>query len=363
MNHSKDSAQFEARSSNCLRSRRTFLTGLAAVGASAFLSGGKSSAQAPGSNARRLDFHHHFASPRWLAKVTEEKAQGYQTWDGYSAATDLEAMDKAEVATAFISCTEPGVWFGDLQEARTLARDMNEYGARMVSDHKGRFALLAILPLPDIDASLREIEYAFDTLKADGVGLLTSYGNHWLGDPQFASVFDELNRRKAVVYSHPTDAPCCRNLLPNVNPTVVEYNTDTSRTIVSLIASGTATRTPGISYIFSHAGGTMPYLVERFGVGGPDKIADILAGTPEPNSKLYHLRRFYYDTAQSTNPIQMQALKAFAGASQIVFGADFPWSTIVNHVQGLQKCGFTPQQLRGIDRENALRFLPAKYKT
>jgi len=107
----------------------------------------------------------------------------------------------------------------------------------------------------------------------------------------------------------------------------------------------------------------MPYLVERFGVGGPDNLAEILARTPEPNSRLYHLRRFYYDTAQSTNPIQMQALKMFAGSSQIVFGADYPFSNIYGHVQGLQKCGFPAQELRSIDRENGLRFLPARFKT
>ena len=107
----------------------------------------------------------------------------------------------------------------------------------------------------------------------------------------------------------------------------------------------------------------MPYLVERFGIGGPDTTADLLAGIPAKNSKLYHLRRFYYDTAQSTNPIQMQALKAMAGASQIVFGTDFPFSNIVNHVVGLQKCGFNEEELQGIDRRNGLRFLPAKYKT
>lgn len=143
---------------------------------------------------------------------------------------------------------------------------------------------------------------------------------------------------------------------------MVEYNTDTTRTIVSIITSGSATRTPDITYIFSHAGGTMPYLVERFGVGRPDTIADVLARPAEPNSKLFHLRRFYYDTAQSTNAIQMQALKAFAGAGQIVFGADFPFSNILNHVQGLQKCGFSAQELRGIDRENGLKFLPAKFR-
>ena len=106
----------------------------------------------------------------------------------------------------------------------------------------------------------------------------------------------------------------------------------------------------------------MPYLIQRMGVGNAETIADVLASTPEPNSRLFHLRRFYYDVAQSTNPVQMQALKTVVGASQIVFGADFPYSTIVNHVRGLQKCGFSEQELRGIDRENAFRFLP-KYRS
>ena len=112
---------------------------------------------------------------------------------------------------------------------------MNEYGARMVADYKGRFGLFAVLPLPDIDASLREIEYAFDTLKADGVGLLTSYGNMWLGDVRLRPVFDELNRRGAVVYTHPTDAPCCHSLA-NASPATLEWFTDTARSIMSLIA-------------------------------------------------------------------------------------------------------------------------------
>src|SRR5437870_3985313 len=110
---------------------------------------------------------------------------------------------------------------------------------RTVGDYKGRFGLFAVLPLPDIDASLREIAYAFDTLKADGVGLLTSYGNIWLGDPALQPVFDELNRRNAIVYTHPTDASCCHNL-GGQNPGTLEWFTDTSRTILSLVAEGPA---------------------------------------------------------------------------------------------------------------------------
>ena len=120
-----------------------------------------------------------------------------------------------------------------------------------------------------------------------------------------------------------------------------------------------ATRYANIKFVWSHAGGTLIGLMNRF-LGNQVSAAN-LAQTPPANSRLYHLRRFYYDTAQSTNPLQMQALKGLVGASQIVFGADFPYTTIVNHVEGLQTCGFTAEELRGIDRNNALRILP-KYK-
>jgi predicted TIM-barrel fold metal-dependent hydrolase len=257
-----------------------------------------------------------------------------------------------------MSCTTPGIWFGDPDETKMLAREMNEVGAKIVSDHRTRFGLFALVPLPMIDPSLKEIEYAFDTLKADGVGLVSSYGNHWLGDPMFRPVMDELNRRRAVVYVHPTDAPCCQELFPDAQPGAVEYNTDTARTIFSLLYNGSATRYNNIRFIFSHGGGTMPSLVERFGVGRPDTINQALRATPEPNSRLYHLRRFYYDTAQSTNIVQMTALKTVAGAQQIVYGTDYPFGSFAQHTAGLKECGFTPNELEGVFRRNALRLFP-----
>ena len=293
---------------------------------------------------------------------------GFTTWFAldrlkvYTPAKDIEDMDRDGVAASLLSCTSPGIWFGDPEESRRLAREMNEFGAKAVSDHKGRLGLFAVLPLPAIDESLREIEYAFDTLHADGVGLLSSYGNNWLGDAAFRPVFDELNRRRALVYTHPIDSSCCQDIQPGVNPPTIEYNTDTARTIFSLIVNDSATRYANIRFIFSHAGGTMPSLVQRFGIGQPDTIADNLARPAEPNSRLYHLRRFYYDTAQSTNPVQMQGLKLVAGASQIVFGTDYPFGSAAKHLQGLTKCGFTPAELQGIHRDNAARVLP-KFST
>ena len=190
--------------------RREFLTGLAVFGASALLAGERSAAQTA---ARVIDCHHHFVSPAFLKVLTAKqghKVEGFTSffplalWKDYSPAKDIEIMDRDGVAKSFISCTAPGVWFGDPDEARGLARELNEYGAKMASDYKGRYGLLAVLPIPRVDESLKEIQYAFDTLKADGVGIQTSYGNRWLGDPAFQPIFDQLNRRKAVVYRTPS---------------------------------------------------------------------------------------------------------------------------------------------------------------
>jgi len=352
---------------NTGKSRRQFLAALGVSGAGFLLANGRSAAQSAAANPRAINLHHHFVSPAYIKALAAREGRhtaGYTTWfaldqlKNYSPAKDVEDMDRAGVATSVLSCTTPSVWFGNPEESRGLARELNEYGARLVSDHKGRFGLFAVLPLPTVEDSLREIEYAFNTLKADGVGLMTSYGNHWLGDPAFQPVFDELNRRNAIVYTHPIDAPCCQDIQPGVNPPTIEYNTDTSRAIFSLL-NGAATRYANIRFIFSHGGGTMPSLIQRFGIGAADTIADVLARPAEPNSRLYHLRRFYYDTAQSTNPVQMQGLKTVAGASQIVFGDDYPFGAgPLRHLQGLQKCGFNAEELRGIHRENALRILP-----
>src|SRR5438067_7820747 len=170
--------------------RRELLTGLAAFGASTLLSRAQTPAVAP----RIIDIHRHFISPAFLKVLnakTGHKVDGFTNffplgpWKDYSPARDIETMDKQGLATAYVSTTSPGTWFGNRDETRGLAREMNEFGAKMASDYKGRFGLFALLPFPSVDDCLREIEYAFDTLKADGVGLLTSYGTRYLGDPAF----------------------------------------------------------------------------------------------------------------------------------------------------------------------------------
>jgi predicted TIM-barrel fold metal-dependent hydrolase len=185
--------------------------------------------------------------------------------------------------------------------------------------------------------------------------MMTSYGGKYLGDPAFAPVMDELDRRKAVVYTHPVRAECCRNLVPDVGENVIELATDTARTIASLLFSGTAARCPNVRFIFSHAGGTLPALTGR--------ILQ-LAGTRKdfaqrlPNGPLHELKKFYYDTANASNPWALAPLLKLVPVSQVLLGTDYPFRSPASNVKDLIDYGFSPGDLRAIDRDNALALLP-----
>jgi len=301
----------------------------------------------------RIDVHHHHTPPPYAAAVTARNVPGpVRDW---TAEKSLADMDRAGVATAITSITTPGLRFLDDAGARTLARECNEYTARLVADSRGRFGMFAVVPMPHVDATLDAIAYALDTLKAEGIGLLTSYGDRWLGDPAFAPVMDELNRRRAVVYTHPTTPNCCGNLIPDVPDSIVEWGTDTTRTIASLVFSGTAARCRDLRIIFSHGGGTMPFLTERF---TRLPVVNKTLAARVPDGVEHELRRFYYDTAQASHPYALASLTRLVPTSQILFGTDFPYRTGAEHVKGLADHGFAPADLRAIERDNALRLLP-----
>lgn len=308
-----------------------------------------------GPSARtRIDTHHHVFPPPYIDALSAGK-QDAGIAKAWSVARTLDDMERAGVETAILSVTQPAVTFAPPDVASRVARESNEWVARLVADNRGRFGSFATLPMPDVDGTLREIAYAFDTLKVDGVCLLTSYGDRWLGHASFAPVLDELNRRKAVVYTHPATADCCTNLLPGIPATVIEFGTDTSRTITDIVFSGTADRCRDAQFIFSHAGGTLPFLTERL-VRLP--IQNPAMQKRVPRGVLTELRRFHYDTAWSAHPMALASLTKLVPATQIVFGSDYPYRTGEDHVKGLAEYGFTEADLRAIERENALRLLP-----
>ena len=336
--------------------RRSFLSGLLALGAGAALPG----CGTPNGAAAlrdRIDTHHHLFSPAYVAELAKVN-QAPPIVRNWSVARTLDDMDKAGVATSILSVTTPQVGppvSGDAANAARIARESNEWAARLAQDNKGRFGSFAMLPMQTADGALREIAYALDVLKADGIGLLTSYEDKWLGHPSFAPVMDELNRRKAVLYTHPTAASCCRTLQPDVPATVIEFGTDTTRTITDIVFSGTAARCPDLRFIFSHAGGTLPFLTERLvkmPVLDPKLVARV------PRGVLFELKRFYYDTAWSAHPMALGSLTRLVDVSQILFGSDYPYRTGEDNVKGLVDYGFSAADLRAIGRGNAQRLLP-----
>jgi predicted TIM-barrel fold metal-dependent hydrolase len=336
-------------------SRRTLISGLAALGAGLALPRGPArSADDP--PPRRVDVHHHFFPPGYLDHVEEvvgNKPSPLMT--GWSAAQVLEHMDKTGVATAIASISPWGPHFKDAAQARQLARLCNDYAAQMSRDHPGRFGLFAAMPLPDVDGALSEVAYALDTLKADGVGLMTSYGDKWPGDPVFAPLFEELDRRKAVVYFHPNTPSCCGSLVPGAQPSMLEWPYDTGRAVVSLLLGGALAKYQNIDWIFSHAGGPVPALAGRI-VNMTRNRNDLAKIAPQ--GVMRELTRLYYDTANATFAPTMAALLKFVPISQVLFGSDYPYYSLEENVAGLAEIALSPAERQAIDRGNAARLMP-----
>lgn len=305
----------------------------------------------------RIDVHHHPSPPSYLAARGEDNRWA-PAQQGWSIQKSLEDMERGGVATSILSLPHSvHTWPGDRGESRRLARDWNEFMANMARDYPSRFGVFAALPILDIDGSLKEIEHAFDTLKTDGVALMTNIGDRWLGDEHYEPVFEELNRRKAVVYTHPVAPDCCRGIVPELNDAVIEYGTDTTRAIAKLLFTGTAARYSGISFIFSHAGGTMPYLAERFQRARIFSRQDPKEKVPE--GVVPALNKFYYDSAQAAHAHAMASFRTVINLSQLLFGTDFPYRTAEETARGLAQCGcLSADELRAVDSENARRLMP-----
>jgi predicted TIM-barrel fold metal-dependent hydrolase len=334
-------------------SRRTMLMQVTAMSASAALSippvlAGTARVD---SNPKRgrIDVHHHMLPPFYMD--LRRAVPNVGAMPSWSQAKSIDDMDKNGVATAMLSLAVSGVTFDAGEGGRSLARKSNDFGAQLVKDHPANFGLLAALPLPDPQGSLVEIEYAMDTLHADGIAVLSSYGDKWLGDATYAPVFEELNRRKAVVFVHPSAPNCCANLQAHVPASSIEFLFDTTRTIESLLVNGTFSRFPNVQFIFSHGGGTMPILANRIARTFPKDLASQV-----PNGVLFELKRQYYDTASASNPTSLSALMSVVPSSQILFGSDFPFLSAGEPVSDLTHSGLSETTVEGINRENAVRL-------
>lgn len=310
-------------------------------------------------SAHRIDIHHHILPPDYVEAIGSSRISRLLVSGKTPAWTpqhSIEAMDRSGIEKAITSLSAPNVWFDDVDHTRALTRRCNEFGARVREDHPKRFGMFASLPLPDIDGALREIAYALDELKADGVTMLTNYDGRYPGEPEFSPVFEELHRRGAVVHFHPAESPDKSPHPLPIPAATLDFPFETTRAVTSLLVSGTLTRSRNIRFIFSHAGGTIPFLAERIArlemrPGFREKI---------PDGAMFELKRLFFDTALSANPLIFSTLLKFVSHEQVLFGSDYPYApeaTMVATVKGLSNLGLPPDVLEDIERKNALRLL------
>ena len=308
-----------------------------------------------------IDVHHHLLPRLYIdavgtGPITEQAPRRAAVALDWTAQKSLDEMDANGVAAALLSVSAPGIWFGDNAKATALARACNDHTAGLVRTHPRRFGMFASLALPDVDGALAEIRHASEELATDGYCLMSSYANRYPGDPAFAPVFDELNRRKAVVFVHPTASDASKALLPGIPASTMEFVLDTTRAVMSLLYSGTLSRCPHIRFVFSHAGGTVPYIGHRMcRLEAQEEFAKLI-----PEGAMQALTRQFYDTALSANEPALAALEMFVPPSQILYGSDFPFAVgmMKRTIDGLAAHDFTPAARAAIERGNALALFP-----
>jgi predicted TIM-barrel fold metal-dependent hydrolase len=308
--------------------------------------------------SNRIDVHFHYLSPEYREKMIDAvggSPDGFAA-PQWSAESTLAMMDRMGIATGMLSVSSPGVHFGNDAKARVLARSVNEFAARTMTDHRSRFGGFASLPLPDVDGALEEIAYALDTLKLDGVVMLTNFNGVYLGDKRLDPVFDELNRRGAVVFIHPTSPICWQQSALGYPRPMIEFTFDSTRAVVNLIFSGTTARCPKVRFIVPHAGGTLPFLARRIGMFG----RGVAGGIPVPAEE--HLRKLYYDLAGSPGSNAIGPLLEMTERSHILYGSDYvhtPEAVVSAHLAELLSSKLlSPDDYRAIGRNNALAMFP-----
>lgn len=270
-----------------------------------------------------IDTHHHILPDFfWQATENVHAPVGGLAPLRWSRETSLSFMDDAGIDVAVVSLSTPGVHTGDSVKARALARRCNEFSAELVHAKPDRFGGFACLPLPDVDASLEELSYALDVLRLDGFVLFTNSNGVYLGDPALEPVFGELERRKSVVYVHPNPSPDAVAHSLGLPDNLLDFPTDTNRAVAQMHYTNRFARTPNVKYIFSHAGGSIPYLAARFAI--IDEMG-FIAGGEQRGTAADMFRRIYWDTALAASDPVLRMLRDVAGINQVMYGTDFPY--------------------------------------
>jgi len=307
-----------------------------------------------------VDIHQHVIPDfYWDASNEDGNAAGGITPPRWSLDGAIAYLDEAGIDVAVPSISTPGVHFGDDAAARTLARQVNEYLAGIKHDRPDRFGAFAALPLPDVEGSLEQIAYALDVLELDGVSIFTNAGGTYLGDSRFDPIFTELQRRRAVVFVHPTASPDPIAHTLGLPDTLLDYPVDTSRAIAKLHYSNTFARTPDVKYVFVHAGGTIPFLASRFAI--VDEM-DVIPGAQERGTFADALPRLHWDTASAFSDPVLHMLRSVTGLGNVMFGTDYPYPRDAISIGGLRQIQNTAElddgERHAVLGRSAARLIP-----
>ena len=310
---------------------------------------------------RWIDVHFHVIPDEFRTLLASRGIYGGigEPLAPWEASTALAVMDEMRIQTAVASFAIAGFDLSDRVFFRRVARTCNELLADLAHRFPGRFGGFAVLPLPDLDDALRELEHALDTLKLDGVALLSNACGVYLGDPALDPLFEELDRRGTVVHLHPNDLPSPVGRRPPWYPYLVDLPFETTRAAANWIYSGAARRFEHVKVILSHAGGAIPFLAARLATAqiSMPGVAERVGG-----SVMEALSGLYFDVAMTSPEFMLPALLQLVPSEQILFGTDFPYmprEAIPFAISGLTHWkDLDETALRSIASQNAARLLP-----
>jgi predicted TIM-barrel fold metal-dependent hydrolase len=281
-------------------------------------------------------------------------------------------MNKLGVSRSVLSITSPGTHLkmGDATLAARVTRETNEEMSQISKDYPDRFSYFASLPLPEIEASIAEIDYTLDHLGAVGFALMTNTYGIYLGDSSLEPVFAKLNQRRAIVFMHPTQCHTREHPTDNKplheHPTpMLEFLFDTTRAVANLLLTGTAQRYPDITFVVPHGGAVIPPVVERF----TNFASGVLAGENPVTSadvKNQFGKQFYFDLAGFAFPDLIHGTLRISHESKLLYGTDFPFTPArtAEKLAGIMDMElgkmFDEQTIEGIYSGNAKRLFLEK---
>jgi 6-methylsalicylate decarboxylase len=315
---------------------------------------------------QRLDVHTHAmsdeAAMELLAHGGFAPTGGYKISVRWTPDAALAFMDRQGIAAQLVSM--PLSFAGSRNDpdfGTRVSRLINEGHAKLIAAHSDRFGAFATLPGDGPDQALAELEYALDELRLDGVVLTSNVSGHYFGDPFLEPILAELARREVPVFVHPVDCPHINVLGFGRPSSIVEFPFDTARNITNALYTGVFQRHPGLRLILAHCGGAVPTLGWRIGehtvMGRGPLDADI-----DPVHVAEVLRSLYYETALAASRNSLLPTLEVTTADHILFGTDWPAApepTVVHNIANLAAFdGFTEDELRGVERNNARRLFP-----